>query len=91
MFEGGEIVACLIDDIAWHAGQPSDVQPITLARGPGFDAVKKYQLVAVLAGIEVDVPGRGQLVGQARELEIMRSEEREGARPAGDETRRGPG
>lgn len=89
--EQAEIAPCVIDDAVRHSGEFRDVQTVALIRGTGLHAVQEYELAAVLGRVEVDVRATGQVVGQARELEVVGREERQRVEFAADVAGRGPG
>ena len=66
------------------------MQAVALARRSRLHAVEKDQLAPVLRRVEMHVAACRQLLGQARQLEVVRREQRERVDPLRDVARGGP-
>ena len=87
----GQVFAGLFQHHGGHARQGRDLQAITLVGRAGLDTVQEDDGVAVFRGVKMHVGDRWLLLGQGRELEIVRREEGVGVDAARQLHGAGPG
>ena len=79
-----KVMPRLQDDLVRHACELRDLQAVASVRGPILYGVQKHDAVAMLGRIQMDIRAAVDFVREARQLEIMRGEEREGGQLGSD-------